>query len=215
MSHSHCHQLQQQQAASLSTVFSGGNGSVPLLCKKKLLFAFVRVMRNLSMYDDVSIRGTLCHIILQRFMARVSVSSEIMAAVIQALNSDVRMLMEDGDAATNMSAAAFITPTKKDVSKMIGGCGGISMVKNVFECTEQTTISDFLSGDICHINSPSNHTVKDIYSNIMPGIIKEDKQKKRISGYDIAEMSESTANIDGSTIKQHVAFTRRKRMKPQ
>ena len=54
-----------------------------LLCKRKLLLNFVHVMfHNNNIYNDISICKTLCNIILQRFMAIVPVSSELVSTIL-------------------------------------------------------------------------------------------------------------------------------------
>ena len=54
-----------------------------LLCKQKLLLNFVHVMfHNNNIYSDISICKTLCNIILQRFMAIVPVSSELVSTIL-------------------------------------------------------------------------------------------------------------------------------------
>lgn len=58
------------------------------VCKKQLLFNFVHVIfRNNKVYGDNSICKTLCNIILQRFMARVSLPSDMVSAIVQLVNS--------------------------------------------------------------------------------------------------------------------------------
>ena len=58
------------------------------LCKKTLLMSFVHVMRHHNgTFNNPAICCTLCNIILQRFMAIVPVSSDIMNLVMQLLNN--------------------------------------------------------------------------------------------------------------------------------
>jgi hypothetical protein len=58
------------------------------LCKKTLLMSFVHVMRHHNgTFNNPAICCTLCNIILQRFMATVPVSSDIMNLVMQLLNN--------------------------------------------------------------------------------------------------------------------------------
>lgn len=57
------------------------------LCKRQLLLNFVHVMfYNNNIYSDATICKTLCNIILQRFMAIVSVPSEMASIVLKSFS---------------------------------------------------------------------------------------------------------------------------------
>jgi hypothetical protein len=59
-----------------------------LLCKRQLLLNFAFVMfHNNNVYGDVAICKTLCNIILQRFMARVPVPSDMVSTVVQSFSN--------------------------------------------------------------------------------------------------------------------------------
>jgi hypothetical protein len=62
---------------------TGSSPTVTMLCKKRLLHAFVSVM--LSAHDSVQVGRTLCNIVLQRFLAQVPTSSEIVSSVMDVL----------------------------------------------------------------------------------------------------------------------------------
>ena len=58
------------------------------VCKRQLLTNFVHVIfKNNKVYGDASICKTLCNIILQRFMARVSIPSDMVSTIVQLIAS--------------------------------------------------------------------------------------------------------------------------------
>jgi hypothetical protein len=58
------------------------------VCKRQLLINFVHVIfKNNKVYGDASICKTLCNIILQRFMARVSIPSDMVTTIVQLIAS--------------------------------------------------------------------------------------------------------------------------------
>jgi hypothetical protein len=60
------------------------------ICRRQLLLNFVYVMiNNNSAHCDNAVSRTLCNIILQRFMARVSVPSEMISTVIQSISAPI------------------------------------------------------------------------------------------------------------------------------
>ena len=63
---------------------TGSSPTVSMMCKKRLLHAFVSVM--LSAHDSTQVGRTLCNIVLQRFMAQVPTSSEIVSSVMEVLS---------------------------------------------------------------------------------------------------------------------------------
>jgi len=144
---------------------SGGVGGSQIssqLCKRKLLFAFVTVMQNQSMYDDMSIRSTLCHIILQRFMARVSVSSEIMTAVVQFLNCNgvEAKAPEEKDilqhVATTATSCTAIVETmisqqhKQPVHNNNNDGKLVDICSNMDDTSDLVCISDIFNGRNCN-----------------------------------------------------------------
>ena len=74
---------------TLSVFHSLSNAA--FICKKQLLLNFVHVMiNNNSTHCDDAVSRTLCNIILQRFMARVSVPSEMISTVIQSISAPMQ-----------------------------------------------------------------------------------------------------------------------------
>lgn len=61
----------------------GSSPTVTLLCKRRLLHAFVRVL--LSVHASAQVGRTLCNIVLQRFMAQVPTSSDIVSSIMAVL----------------------------------------------------------------------------------------------------------------------------------
>jgi hypothetical protein len=64
--------------------------NLAFMCKRQLLLNFVHVMiNNNSTHCDDAVSKTLCNIIMPRFMARVSVPSEMISTVIQSISAPV------------------------------------------------------------------------------------------------------------------------------
>lgn len=85
------HETMESSGQYTLSIFHALSSKV-FICKRQLLLNFIHVMfNNNSVYNDVAICKTLCNIILQRFMARVSVSSELISVVVQSF-SDISPL---------------------------------------------------------------------------------------------------------------------------
>jgi hypothetical protein len=80
------HETMESSGQYTLSVFHALSSPV-FICKKQLLLNFMYVMfNNNNTYCDTAICKTLCNIILQRFMARVPVPSEMISVVVQSFS---------------------------------------------------------------------------------------------------------------------------------
>ena len=88
ISDDHCLETMESSGQYTLSLFSTIANPI-IICKKKLLmnFAYV-IMHNNSEFHDPTICRILCNVILQRFMARVPVSSEIISEVIHSISEE-------------------------------------------------------------------------------------------------------------------------------
>jgi hypothetical protein len=113
-------------SASRMTGRSSGSGSsssttatpTPKVCARKLLLVFVDALLSQTS-TPVDVNRTLCNIVLQRFLSRVSTSSEVVNAVIAriGLESPPSTLSSSASASSSSSAAIIASSSSSSSSK--------------------------------------------------------------------------------------------------
>ena len=113
------HETMESSGQYTLSVFYSLSSKV-FMCKRQLLLNFMYVMfNNNNVYGDVAICKTLCNIILQRFMARVPVPSEMVSEVVMSF-SDIKentalSLSSCSDAGFTEQIETFIPETPQPV----------------------------------------------------------------------------------------------------
>ncbi len=91
------HETMESSGQYTLSIFHALSSKV-FLCKRQLLLNFTFVMfNNNNVYNDVAICKTLCNIILQRFMARVPVPSEMVSVVVQSFSNIEAVVVKKDD----------------------------------------------------------------------------------------------------------------------
>lgn len=88
----------QVQASSLVNPRNTTSGVCNLyICKRKLLVNFIQIMlhEENTNSSNPNVHKTLCNIILQRLMARISIQSEIISQAVECINKDGKYPVQD------------------------------------------------------------------------------------------------------------------------
>ena len=112
------HETMESSGQYTLSVFHALSSKV-LLCKRQLLLNFMFVMfNNNNVYSDVAICKTLCNIILQRFMARVPVPSEMVSTVVQSFSNIEPPIQNDAAAVVVACRPDNIIQSLADIEMM-------------------------------------------------------------------------------------------------
>ena len=96
------HETMESSGQYTLSIFHALSSKV-FLCKRQLLLNFTFVMfNNNNVYNDIAICKTLCNIILQRFMARVPVPSEMVSVVVQSFSNIEPVVKSEAESSDNI-----------------------------------------------------------------------------------------------------------------
>jgi hypothetical protein len=138
------HETMESSGQYTLSIFHALSSKV-FLCKRQLLLNFMFVMfNNNNVYNDVAICKTLCNIILQRFMARVPVPSEMVSIVVQSFSNIEPVVKNDAELPDNilpsLSDLEMMSEKDDDDDDDDDGCGGDDDEMAVKEALESSII---------------------------------------------------------------------------